>query len=104
MAIIIDPIVVSKIKQGLRVSHNKLDADILADIEACLADLRVCGIIEPQVSDPLIYNAIKLYCRSLYTDDVAKGAEYLRRYEAMKSCLMMAEGYGHKSGEEAAHV
>jgi hypothetical protein len=86
----------TKIKTALRISHNVLDDDIAADIAACLADLKVCGIIDPQETDPLIYNAIKLWCRSLYTDDTAKGAEYLRRYEALKACLMMAEGYGWK--------
>lgn len=87
---------VAKIKTALRISHSILDEDIKADIEACLVDLTVCGIIDPQETDALIYNAIKLWCRSLYTDDPAKGAEYLRRYEALKSCLMMAEGYGWK--------
>lgn len=101
---VINTELLGKLKQGLRISHTKLDDDLSADVEACLADLKVCGIIEPQVGDPLIFNAVKLYCRSMYTDDTAKGAEYLRRYEAMKSCLMMAEGYGHPAKEEAAHV
>lgn len=84
-----------KIKQALRVSHNKLDADIQADIEAGLADLRSVGIIYKDETDPLIFNALKLWCRSLYTDDVVKAAEYLKRYQALKASLMMAEGYGH---------
>jgi hypothetical protein len=88
----------SKIKLALRTSHNKLDEDIQADIEACVADLEVCGIIHPDESDPLIFNAIKLYCRSLYTDDTAKAAEWLRRYNELKACLMMAEGYGWEAG------
>lgn len=84
-----------KIKQGLRISHDKLDDDILSDIEACKADLKTCGVIyAPMETDPLIFNAIKLWCRSLYTDDPAKAAEYQRRYDALKASLMMAEGYG----------
>lgn len=86
---------VSKIKTALRISHSVLDEDIKADVDACLADLKVCGIIDPQEGDPLIYNAIKLWCRSLYTDDPVKGAAYLQRYDALKACLMMAEGYGY---------
>jgi hypothetical protein len=82
-----------KIKLALRTSHTKLDEDIQADIDACLADLKVVGI-QADESDALIFNAIKLWCRSLYTDDVAKGAEYLRRYESLKASLQMAEGYG----------
>lgn len=85
-----------KIKLALRISHTKLDEDIQADIDACLADLEACGVVYAAVSDPLIYNAVKLWCRSLYTDDPAKGAEYLRRYDNLKACLMMAEGYGRE--------
>lgn len=87
-----------KIKLALRISHTALDADIEADIAACLADLKVCGVVYADMdTDPLIFNAVKLYCRSIYTDDPSKGAEYLRRYEAMKAGLMMAEGYGREA-------
>lgn len=88
-----------KIKLAIRRSHNKLDEDLQADIDACIADLRVVGIIHAGEEDPLIYNAIKLYCKSLNTDDPAEGAEYMGRYEKLKSCLMMAEGYGWKAAE-----
>ena len=90
-----------KIKQALRRSHGKLDDDLQADIEACKADLRLCGIVHAGEEDPLIFNAIKLYCKSTNTDDPAKAAEWLQRYEKLKACLMMAEGYGWKdnSGE-----
>lgn len=84
-----------KLKLALRISHDKLDEDIQSDIDACLADLTACGVVRPQISDPLIYNAVKLFLRSSYTDDPAKGAEYLKRYNALKSCLQMAEGYGY---------
>lgn len=85
-----------KIKTTLRISHNKLNEDINDDIDACIADLRVVGITGRNATedDPLIYNAIKLWCRSLYTDDPVKAAEWLKRYEALKACLQMAEGYG----------
>lgn len=89
-----DALTLIKIKQGLRISHDKLDDDIAADINSCLADLKVCGVIYADETDPLIFNAIKLWCRSFYTDDIVKAAEYLKRYEALKACLMMAEGYG----------
>ena len=89
-----------KIKLAIRISHSKLDEDIQADIDACLADLRVCGIVHAEESDPLIFNAIKLWCRSLYTDDTGKGAEWQRRYDALKACLMNAEGYGWRDSDE----
>ena len=89
-----------KVKQAIRRSHSKLDDDLQSDIDACLADLEVCGVVHAEVSDPLIVNAVKLYCRSTNTDDPAKSAEWLRRYEALKACLMMAEGYGWKGDED----
>lgn len=89
-----------KIKLALRIKHDKMDADIQADIDACLADLHVCGVVHAPDDDPLILNAVKLWCRSIYTDDVAKGAEWLKRYEALKACLMMAEGYGWVAADE----
>lgn len=86
-----------KIKLALRISHDQLDDDIQADIDACKTDLAVCGVTHAPDTDPLIFNAVKLYCKASYTDDPAKGAEYLRRYDAMKACLMMAEGYGREA-------
>lgn len=89
-----------KIKLAIRISHSKLDEDVQADIDACMADLKLVGVIYADESDPLIFNAIKLWCRSLYTDDTVKGAEYLRRYESLKACLMVAEGYGWRDSDE----
>ena len=91
---------ITKIKLAIRRSHDKLDADLQADIDACLSDLRVAGIIYADETDPLIFNAIKLYCRSTNTDDTTKAAEWLRRYEELKACLQMAEGYGWRAEDE----
>lgn len=91
--------ILSKIKLALRIRHDKLDADIQADIEACMADLEVCGVEHAPTSDALIFNAVKLYCRAMYTDDTGKAAAYMERYNALKACLQMAEGYGWK-GED----
>lgn len=86
--------ILTRTKQAIRRTHDKLDDDLLDDIEACLADLRLVGIVYADESDPLIFNAIKLWCRALCTDDTVKAADYMRRYEALKASLMMAEGYG----------
>lgn len=89
-----------RIKLSLRKTHSKLDEDIKADIDACLADLHSCGVVYAQDDDPLIFNAVKLYCKSLDSDEPAKAAEWMARYNALKGSLMMAEGYGRP--EEAA--
>lgn len=86
--------VLEKIKLAVRISHDKLDEDIQADIDACLADLEMHGVTEDKENAPLIFNAVKLYCKAAYTDDVNKGAEFLRRYEALRDNLKMAAGNG----------
>lgn len=86
-----------KIKLALRISHNKLDEDIQATIDAAKADLQVAGVTFKGEEDPLIYNAIALWCRAHHTDDPDKAAQWLDRYNSLKSCLMMAEGYGWKA-------
>ena len=100
----IDYALLAKVKTNLRISHSALDEDLADTIEACLADLNVCGVHIPKLehpneADPLILNAIKLYCRKEYTDDTAKAAEYGRRYDALKSCLMMAARYREAADE-----
>lgn len=94
----IDQSLLLKIKTNLRISHSALDDDLSDSIAACLTDLKVCGVRtpepdKPQDFDPLILNAVKLYCRKEYTDDTSKAAEYQKRYDALKSCLMMASEY-----------
>lgn len=92
--------ILTKIKLALRRSHSKLDEDLQADIDACLADLEVVGVIHADSSDPLIFNAVKLWCKSLDTDDPAKAASFMERYEKLKASLMMATGYGREAGSD----
>lgn len=86
--------IIEKIKMSIRIKHHKLNEDIGDTIDACLADLKVCGVIKLDEEDPLIYNAVKLYCKSEHSDDPTKAEMYHERYDSLKACLMMAEGYG----------
>lgn len=101
----IDPKLLSKVKTTLRISHTAMDDDLADMISACLKDLEVCGVQapaqdDPQETDPLILNAVKLYCRAEFTDNTGKAAEYMARYNALKSCLMMAGGYREATSDE----
>lgn len=91
----------AKVKTSIRIRHTVLDDDVLDNIHACLADLRGCGVLASKVDvsqelDPLILNAVKLYCKAEYTDDPAKAARYTEGYDKLKAFLMMAEGYGYE--------
>ena len=85
-----------KVKTALRIKHNVLDDDILDNIQACLLDLKLHGIIHAGAEDPLIQNAVKLYCKTEYADDPAKAEKYGDRYAKLRACLKSAEGYGWK--------
>lgn len=101
----IDPSLVLKIKTNIRIKHSALDDDIEDTIRAALDDLSVCGVKvppadDPQDMDPLILNAVKLFCKVEYTDDPAKSTIYQNRYDSLKSCLMMADGYREVTANE----
>ena len=91
---------VKKIKTDLRISHSVLDGDLADTIDACLADLKACGVVNAQETDALILNALKLWCRSNYTDDTNKAAAYFERYNSLKASLMMTAGYGGGAANE----
>ena len=101
----LDSGLVLKVKNSLRIKHTALDEDIQDTIQAALDDLGVCGVVvkpadDSQTMDSLILNAVKLFCKAEYTDDPVKAAEYQRRYDSLKSCLMMAEGYREVTANE----
>lgn len=94
----IDVSLLDKIKKNLRISHSALDDDLTDTIAACVTDLTVYGVKVTIVDDviemdPLILNAIKLYCKAEYTDDPGKAAQYRARYDALKTCMGMAGEY-----------
>ena len=83
-----------KVKLALRIKHTALDDDILDNIQACLLDLQMHGIVHKGETDALIQNAVKLYCKAEYTDDLTKAEKYVQRYRDLRDCLKAAEGYG----------
>lgn len=67
------------VKKRLRISHSKLDSDLLATIEAARHELVRVGVETEKAasdSDPLIVEAIKTYCQHGFTDDVKEKEGY----------------------------
>ena len=83
-----------KVKTAIRIKHSVLDEDVADNIQACLLDLRMHGVVHKGEEDQLIQNAIKLYCKAEYTDDLTKAENYAQRYRELRDCLRVAEGYG----------
>jgi uncharacterized phage protein (predicted DNA packaging) len=92
------------IKSALRVSHSKLNSDIIDLIEAAKMDLVISGISSEKVQlsvdvelmdnvDPLIKRAITIYCKSHFESDNEKADRFQKSYDMLKSHLSLAVDY-----------
>lgn len=82
-----------KIKKALRISHEHLDDEITDMIEACLLDLNISGVRVINECDPLILQAVKVYCKAnagLNNDDSEK---FQRSYNSLKTHLSLCGDY-----------
>lgn len=86
--------ILSKVKVALRIVTDDFDADITDLINSCLADLRTCGVVEDDPTDPHIEQAIKTYCQANFGDGNLDERKWLmERYESQKAHLQMSTGY-----------
>lgn len=85
---------VEKIKLWLRGIDmgDMLDDEIWQDVLACCADLRLSGVVKTDLDDPLIQQAVKLYCKAHfgYEEDSEK---FQRAYDALKASLSLSGEY-----------
>lgn len=90
-----------KVENALRVKTAAFDDEIQDLIDACLADLRLVGIIVPDqpsagvlpyADDPLILRAVILYAKAHFgfSDDSEK---YQKAYDYLKCALSLAGDY-----------
>ncbi len=81
-----------KIKLALRISHNKIDDDILDHILACKEDLKRVGIVNIYDDDKLIIQVIKLYVKwQLNFENQAE--RYFKSYERLSTALSQCSLY-----------
>lgn len=88
----------SAVKLALGISIDDLDADILATIESARAELIRAGIVEEKAKsddDPLILQAIKTYCKSIYTSDINKAEKFMESFKYQQECIRKSEGYSN---------
>ena len=82
-----------KIKLALRIKNNATDDDIQDTIDAALFDLRVSGVVNLDESDPLIIQAVKLYCKANYGLDNKDYEKYQKAYNSLKESLALCGDY-----------
>jgi len=87
-----------KVKLALRISHNKLDAEIQATIDASKSEMIRAGIIAEKVdeTDPLIIEAIKAYCKYSFASDEKMRDGYFISWQYQLDCLRKSENYGYE--------
>lgn len=81
-----------KIKMSLRIKHNALDDEITDMILAAKKDLERVGIINIADDDPLIIQAVKLYCKWNFNYE-SDAQRYETAYTSMKQSLSMSGDY-----------
>lgn len=82
-----------KVRLALRITHNKLDGELLDLINACIYDLTIAGINKIDESDPLIQQVVKTYCKAEYEEDVQKANRLNQAYVSLKIALCLSGEY-----------
>ena len=82
---------IEKIKVACRISHNKLDGDIADSISFARSEMIRLGIkqdmAKAEMPDADILEAIKTYCKSVYTSDKDMAEKYRLSWEYQLDCL-----------------
>jgi uncharacterized phage protein (predicted DNA packaging) len=82
-----------KVKQILRIKTSSLDDEIIGLIEACKIDLKISGIKKISENDPLIQQAIKIYCKANFGLDNKDSEKYQKSYDSLKVSLALCGDY-----------
>lgn len=86
---------------ALRVKSENAMMEINDLAEACVIDLRIagCKTIE-DINDPMVRQAIKLYCKANYGYDESEETEkYRRAYMALRDSMALSSDYGGDADE-----
>ena len=83
----------AKIKEALRITHTHLDDEIADLIESCKLDLSISGVSVIVENDPLILQAVKVYCKANFGLSNADSEKYQKSYESLKIHLSLCGDY-----------
>lgn len=85
-----------KVKLALRISHTALDNDILETITVAQNELVRAGVISSKAmdeTDPLIVQAIKTFCQSIYDANDKIREAYMESFKYQLDNLRKSNGY-----------
>lgn len=89
---------VEETKRNIRAKSSEADQEVKGLIEACLKDLEIASVYVTDAEDPLVKQAVKLYCKGNYgyDDDTERFRE---AYAALKDAMALCGDYGRDAGE-----
>lgn len=79
-----------RIKESIRIKHSGLDNDIQNNIDACIQDLKLAGVIAKE--DALSEKACELYIKWQY-DYLGKGVQFENAYQNLKIAMALSGEY-----------
>ena len=80
------------VKLSLGISHSKLDSDISTAIAAAKLDLSTAGVNKVEDADPLVEQAVKLYCRTWYNYQ-GMSERWEKAYAGLKNSMALCGDY-----------
>ncbi|MCC8067868.1 MAG: DNA-packaging protein [Clostridiales bacterium] len=98
MAVEITSELIENLRDFLRVKNESADTEIQALAEACLYHLEIAGVYVTDITDPLVVQAIKLYCKAHfgYDSDVER---FEQAYSNLRDSMALCGDYA-KDGDE----
>lgn len=87
-----------KVKNALHITHNKLDSDIIGNINVALADMARVGVntegilADSEGVEPLIEKTVELYCKWMY-DYLGKANDWKEAYVNLRDSLALCWRY-----------
>lgn len=83
------------VKMALRISHDKLDTEIQATIDAAEAEMERAGIAESAIdtSDALIADAIKTFCKYSFSSEGKMREGFFTSWQYQLDCLRKSADY-----------
>lgn len=89
-----DPYLINKVKVWIRKISigSVLDEEIWQDILACRQDLKIAGVVNADFKDPLIQQAVKLYCKAHFGYE-EESEKFQRAYESLRASLSTSAEY-----------
>lgn len=90
-----------RVRRAVRIKSKAFDSELIDLIEAAELDLSIAGVKKIDDQDPLIKQAIVMYCKANFGLDNKDSEKYQATYDNLKERLCLCSDYnGGGEGNE----